>query len=171
MDVPDSVQVTLDLKFLRIAGTWKPNQAERLAAWELYVELITRIGVVPLKEGLLREALSSLYSIFSTTRDILRRHGPEVATPRGKNELNFGYLAVAVLNRILRPMLSTWHPILTAWESHRSPTASQFSHELAWDQAVRLREEIDATGRELHQLANTLAAVCGVPDLSDDPRE
>jgi hypothetical protein len=42
---------------------WKPNDAERDAAWERYVELATRIAVVPLRggEGLIREALTSLY--------------------------------------------------------------------------------------------------------------
>ncbi|WP_370135611.1 hypothetical protein [Streptacidiphilus sp. EB103A] len=70
----------LNLHVLEIAGTWEPNDAERRAAWELYVELVTRVSVVPLgtDEGLLREALSSLYSLFGTTREVLRRHGPEV---------------------------------------------------------------------------------------------
>lgn len=42
-----------------ISGTWEPDEAERRAAWELCVELITRVAVVKLgtAEGLLREAL------------------------------------------------------------------------------------------------------------------
>ncbi|MGZ4618701.1 MAG: hypothetical protein ACXV3F_08230 [Frankiaceae bacterium] len=36
----------LNLHFLTISGTWEPNDAERAAAWELYVELVTRISVV-----------------------------------------------------------------------------------------------------------------------------
>ncbi|MGZ6868949.1 MAG: hypothetical protein ACXVHI_01345 [Frankiaceae bacterium] len=43
---PKSVQVGLNLHFLTISGTWEPNDAERAAAWELYVELVTRISVV-----------------------------------------------------------------------------------------------------------------------------
>jgi hypothetical protein len=60
----------------------------------MYVELITRISVVELKpgEGLLREALSSLYTLFDTTRMILRKYGPSVAQPKGKDKLSFGYL-------------------------------------------------------------------------------
>jgi hypothetical protein len=80
-------QVSLGLPFNlgSIAGTWEPDDQERRAAWELYVELITRISVEDLKEqeGFLREALSSLYTLFNTTRDILRRYGPDVATPKG----------------------------------------------------------------------------------------
>ena len=38
----------------------------------MYIELVTRIAVIELRpeEGLLREALSSLYSLFDTTRKI-----------------------------------------------------------------------------------------------------
>src|SRR6266536_2347761 len=56
------VQVKLTIPFVgEVSGTWVPDDAERQAAWELYVELTTRIAVVPLgpNEGLLREALSS----------------------------------------------------------------------------------------------------------------
>ena len=54
----DSVQVGLNFHVLQISGTWEPNDDEGKAAWELYVELVTRIAVVPLggEEGLLREA-------------------------------------------------------------------------------------------------------------------
>src|SRR5438876_4543781 len=62
---------------------------ERRAAWKLYVELNTRIATQPLRpsEGLLREALSSLYAIFGITRDILKEAGPGVA--RGQESLGF----------------------------------------------------------------------------------
>ena len=52
------VQVKLTIPFLgEVSGTWEPDEAERRAAWELYVELATRVAVVPLGpgEGLLRE--------------------------------------------------------------------------------------------------------------------
>jgi hypothetical protein len=34
-----------------LSGTWEPDQAERDAAWELYVELVTRIAVAQLGPG------------------------------------------------------------------------------------------------------------------------
>lgn len=64
MRAPKSVDVKLDLKLFPIGGTWEPNDTERRAAWELYVELVTRISVVPLRDGIAREALTSLYAIF-----------------------------------------------------------------------------------------------------------
>ncbi len=66
--MPSSVEVSIDLKLFSITGTWEPNDTERRAAWELYVELVTRVATVPLEYGLLREALTSLYSLFSSAR-------------------------------------------------------------------------------------------------------
>jgi hypothetical protein len=165
---PKSVEVGLDLKFFSISGTWEPNDAERLAAWELYIELITRIGVVPLPagEGLLSEALSSLYTLFATTRDILRRHGPSIAEPKRDGQYNFGYLAVAMLNAAIRPLLARWHPILEDWESTRPPGRSLAEHEQQWPRSPELRAELDTVRTVLANYAHLLATACGVPDLS-----
>jgi hypothetical protein len=133
---PQEVRVSLGLPFGlgSISGTWGPDDAERKAAWEMYVELVTRISVEALgpEEGLLREALSSLYSLFDSTRDILRRYGPEVATPKRGNELSFGAIAVTILNLGLRPLLARWHPELAQYESTRSADLSPLAHERRW---------------------------------------
>jgi len=58
-----SVIVKLQLPYIGgVEGTWEPDESERQAAWEMYVELITRISIEELQvnEGLLRETLSSL---------------------------------------------------------------------------------------------------------------
>jgi hypothetical protein len=165
---PKSIEVGLDLKFFKITGTWEPNDAERRAAWELYVELITRVAVVPLPvgEGLLREALTSLYSLFAATREILRRHGPSIAEPKPDGQYNFGYLSVTMLNAVVRPVLTRWHPVLEEWENTRLPQRSQAEHERQWPQADQLREELDRTRTILASYASLLAAACGIPDLS-----
>jgi hypothetical protein len=66
-----SVEVNLSLPFGvgGLKGIWEPDQSEQTAAWEMYVELITRVAVVEIGPtvGLLREALDSLYSL-STPR-------------------------------------------------------------------------------------------------------
>ena len=167
---PKSVQVSLNLPVLQISGTWEPNDDERKAAWELYVELVTRISVVPLgpDEGLLREALSSLYSLFATTRDILRRYGPGVAEPKPGGQYSFGTLAVAMLNIGLRPMLARWHPALEDWEAGRPERLSRGEHERAWDQAADLRAALETTRDLLTQYARLMASACGVPDLLEE---
>jgi hypothetical protein len=164
---PKSVQVSLNLHFVQISGTWEPNEVERAAAWELYVELVTRMAVVPLpaREGLLREALSSLYSLFASTREILRKSGPEIAEPKKSGEYNFGYLAVAMLNFAVRPLLTRWHPTLEDWEAQRPADRSRGEHERAWPQAEELRRELDVTRQTLTAYSGLLATACGVPDL------
>jgi hypothetical protein len=115
------------------------------AAWELYVELVTRLAVVPLgtQEGLLREALSSLYSLFATTRDILRRCGPEIAEPKPDGQYGFAVLAVVMLNYGLYPLLARWHLALEDWEACRPPDRSRREHEKAWDHIGDLRAAVE----------------------------
>ena len=54
----------------KVGGTWRPDEAERSASWELLVELTTRVSLseLPPGEGLLRESLSSLHALFGLTR-------------------------------------------------------------------------------------------------------
>ena len=168
MRAPQSVQVELDLKVFKIAGTWEPNEVERRAAWELYVELLTRVAVVPLREGegLVREALSSLYSLFATTREVLRRAGPQVAEPKPAGQYNLAFLAVAMLNFAIRPVLAHWHPALEEWEATRPEGRSRREHEQAWAQIGALRGQLETTREQLTYYAALLAAACGVPDLT-----
>jgi hypothetical protein len=161
----DTVQIDLNLKLIKLSGQWKPNDAERLAAWELYVELLTRVSVAPLSGGLLREALTSLYSVFSSTRQILRTHGPILAEAKPQGEYNFGFLAIAFLNFSLRPVLTKWHPALEDWESERAHGVSRLSHEEVWKRANDLREDLAHLGGETLAFAEILATACNVPDL------
>jgi hypothetical protein len=171
---PEQVQVTLRLPFVaELSGTWKPSQLESDAAWELYVELITRVTVVELRpgEGLLREALTSLYSLFDTTRQILRRYGPGVA-PRNRpaGEITFGHLAVNVLNGALRPLLTRWHPALKAWEARRPEGVDQVKHERDWERYDELSAELARVRVALTDLAITLADVAGAAYLLPEAR-
>lgn len=159
------VEVGLDLKFLRLSGTWEPNDVERRAAWELYVELITRVSVVPLEGGIAREALSSMYTLFAQSRDILRSYGPEIAQPRSDGQFSLGYITVALLNFGLRPFLSYWHPELETWEALRTDGDSVRAHEDAWDRIEDLRKDLETTRTVLLDYAEVLAKACGMPDL------
>ena len=163
-----SVKVSLKLPYIGgVEGVWKPDESERDAAWEMYVELITRISVAELKpgEGLLREALSSLYTLFDTTRIILRKYGPSVAQPKGKDKLSFGYLAVAILNAVLRPVLAKWHPLLLDYESTKESSVSPLKHERQWDKNEDLRGVLNDVRGVLIEYANLLAQVIDIPSL------
>jgi hypothetical protein len=167
--IPTKVGVRVNLGVLTLSGEWEPNDAERDAAWELYVELITRVSVVPLApdQGLLRESLSSLYSIFTNTREILRKYGPEIAETKPSGQYNFAFLAVTILHTGIRPLLARWHPELQDWEGRRPAQVSTTSHERAWPLAPALREELDNTRLAITGFAAALATACGVPNLLD----
>jgi len=163
-----SVKVSLSLPYLGgIQGTWEPDETEQSAAWEMYVELITRISVVELypDEGSLREALSSLYSLFNTTRNLLREKGPSIARPKGKSQISFAYLAVAILNSVLRHTLAKWHPLLLHYESTKPISVSSMEHEQRWKDGAQLRQELNEVRNILIKYANLLAEVAKVPSL------
>jgi hypothetical protein len=171
---PKQVQVKLAIPFLgELSGTWEPDEAERRAAWELYIELVTRVAVVQLgpTEGLLREALSSLREIFAVTREILRRYGPAVAPKSSEDGLSFGYLAVGVLNGALRPLLAVWHPTLAAYEATRPAGTSPVDWERQWARAEELRDELAATRKLLVEFAQTLGEVAGAASLLPEGAE
>src|SRR6516162_190105 len=93
----------LKIKLGFLEGEFSPRDPDRAAAWELYVELLTRVttqSIAP-EDGEEQAALDSVYSIFPLTRDILRRHGS------GSGE--FGKLAIPVLNQMVRPFVARWH--------------------------------------------------------------
>ena len=162
------VKVSLNLPYIGgLEGTWEPDESEQDAAWEMYVELITRISVAELKpdEGLLREALSSLHTLFGTTRAILRKYGPSIAQPKGEGDLSFGYLAVAILNAVLRPVLAKWHPLLLDYESTGSASGSPLDHEREWDKQDELRQVLNDVRTNLVEYTNLLAEVAEVPPL------
>jgi hypothetical protein len=165
---PREVRVSLRIPAIgEVSGTWEPNEKEAEAAWEMYVELVTRVAVVPLPgdEGLLRETLSSLYQLFDITRDILRRYGPTVAQPKRGRNLSFGKIAVAILNGVLRRLLTTWHPRLQAYELIRAADVSIADHERKWEHAPALRADLEETRGVLRDYARYLAIVTDVPDL------
>ena len=166
----ENVEVNIKIPFIgEIKGTWKPDEKEREAAWEMYVELITRISIVELQpnEGILREALSSLYSLFPTTREILKKYGPAVAQPKGKDNISFGLLAVTILNIVLRPVLAKWHPLLLDYENKREPSVSILEHEKKWDKNEELRKVLNDVRCTLLDYTKILAEVARVPLLID----
>jgi hypothetical protein len=148
----------------RPQGRREPDQEEQTAAWEMYVELITRIAVVEIgpSQGLLREGLDSLYSLFDTTRGILRQHGPSVARAKGQGTYSFGYLAVIILNQVLRPVLAGGTPSFSTTSAADPLKADQ---EQAWAHNEELRAVLREIRPTLEQYAELLAEVAGVPSL------
>ncbi len=122
--------------------------ADRDAAWELYVEMLTRTMTQPLSsgEGVEEAALDSVYSLFPTTRKILRHHG--------RSTIQFTKVAVPVLNQLVRPFTTKWHRISVNGGLSDEATRKEFRSELAELQ------------QDLRKYNRMLADIAGVEDLT-----
>jgi hypothetical protein len=96
---------------------FSPNDQDADAAWELYVELLTRITTqaLPVDDGDEAAALASMHKLFEVTRAILRAPGRRQATA-------FAKLAIVVLNQKIRPFTARWHKKFLAGELDKGAT-------------------------------------------------
>ena len=119
------------------------------AAWAMYVEMLTRVTTQPLPDeyGDEQTALSNVYSLFTTTRDILREYGRE--SPE------FSKLAVVILNQKIRPFTTKWH---------RSNLERVFENAAACDE---FRKDLAALQVILRGYMQALAHLAGVEDITD----
>jgi hypothetical protein len=117
----------------------------------MYVELLTRVATQPLPVGSGDEktALDSVYSLFATTREVLRRHG------RGAER--FARIAVVVLNQIIRPFTAKWH---------RLSLTGAFGDAA---QCAVFRSELEALQGDLRHYMAALADLAEVEDLTQLP--
>jgi hypothetical protein len=138
--------LTIKLGFLE--GEFAPRDADRAAAWELYVELLTRITTQYLspEDGDEKTALDSVHAIFPLTREILRRQGS------GCGE--FAKLAIPVLNQIIRPFTAKWHRLSLAGAFQDASRCQAF------------RVELSALQARLRDYTRALAAMADVEDLT-----
>ena len=121
---------------------------DRKAAWELYIELLTRVTTQPLpdQDGDEQTALESVYSIFSTTRDILKKYGTWT--------IQFSKIAIPVLNQIIRPFTAKWHKLSMAGCFSNPEMCNEF------------REELKLLQIDLTNYNQLLANIAGVEDLT-----
>jgi hypothetical protein len=145
LHVPPVTQVTMAV-----------NQDARDTAWEIFVELATRVSTqpVPNGDGSVREALSSLHALFVRIRELLA-----TARPNVKRGRSVQHLGLTLLNGHLRPFLTKWHPRLAAFEMTAQPEA-------AWADNEACRAELDQLRLALIDFAISFARVADV----DDPR-
>lgn len=125
---------------------WQPQDADKNAAWELYIELLTRITTQPLapEHGVEKTALDSVFSLFGLTRDIIKRNG------RGCSE--FTKLAIIVLNQVVRPFTARWHKLSEQGAFKDNAQCQTF------------RQELAALQVQLTKYTQMLAAMAGVED-------
>lgn len=127
---------------------WEPKDPDRKAAWELYVELLTRVATQSLapEDGDEKTALDSVFSLFPLTRDTLKRH-------HGCGE--FAKIAIVVLNQVVRPFTARWHRLSLAGAFQESARCREF------------RAELVALQTRLRQYTQMLADMAGVENLTE----
>ena len=139
-------KIKLNLQVAQVELSFQ--QEDRDAAWELYVEMLTRIVTQPLPAGAGDEqtALDSLYSLFPTTREILRR--------RGQGAVEFSKVAIPVLNQVVRPFTAKWH---------KESLAGAFDNQA---KRTEFRRELESLQEELRNYNRMLAEIAGVEDFT-----
>jgi len=124
----DMTSLRIKAPFLEME--WKPQDEDKAAAWELYVELLTRVATQPLdeKHGDEKTALDSVFSLFEITRQVLKSNT--------RNCTEFTKIAIVVLNQIIRPFTAKWHRLSLQDAFANEENKKQFRVELAQLQTV-----------------------------------
>jgi hypothetical protein len=144
------------------------NENQEKAAWALYVELATRIAGEELKPGMgsAREALNSLYTLFETTRSVLREAGPGAAN----GPESVGPIAIDILNLGLRPFMVKWHTSLSGFEAQQAEEQrSRFGGEVTvivdesrWPERDAFYRELEKTRQGMLEYIQALAGIAGI---------
>ncbi|NEB81399.1 toll/interleukin-1 receptor domain-containing protein [Streptomyces sp. SID14478] len=141
------------------------SDSERMAAYDLQVELVTRIGFQELAPGTgsLREALASLKSLIDFTRQTLHAYNIALTEGAGARSApaSAESLAYDLVNRVIRPFTSLWHPALAAHEAARPADITPLAHEAAWTQAESMRAELALLRAPLMRIADGLGEISG----------
>jgi hypothetical protein len=128
---------------------------DRTVAWEVYVELRTRITTQKLRyhDGDESSALQSLYTMFSPCRELLRTYGADCRRTAA--------LVTYMLNHVLRPVTSEWHRRKLAGDFARDDACRDFRAQLE-----EVRGELIVVERLLYAIATDSTEK--PPHLDDD---
>lgn len=140
---------SLKIKAPFLEADWEPKDPDRDAAWELYIELLTRITTQPLPSdhGDEASALKSVHNLFGLSREVIKRHG--------RLCIEFTKITIVILNQKIRPFTAKWHKLMLAGGFNDEKQRKQFRNELL---------ELQNT---LRIYSKMLADMAGVEDLTE----
>ncbi|MBN1064162.1 hypothetical protein DVV83_04330 [Clostridium botulinum] len=143
----DMTSLKINAKFLEME--WKPQTNDQDAAWELYIELLTRITTQELAadDGDEQSALSSVYKIFDLTRNIIKKYKRDC--------MEFTKIAIVMLNQKIRPFTAKWHK--TSINGFTEEDKTNFRNDL---------KELQSTLRIYTQMLGQMAGVEEINDLT-----
>jgi hypothetical protein len=127
---------------------WNPSEPDKDAAWDMYVELLTRVTTqsLPNEKGNEKAALDSIYSLFETTRSVIKEQGRDCR--------EFTKIAIIILNQKIRPFTSKWHKLSLEGAFEETEACANF------------RSELSVLQYELSIYAQMLAQMASVEDLT-----
>lgn len=142
----DMSSLKISVPFLEME--WAPRDEDRAAAWEMYIELLTRVTTQSLapNDGDEATALASIHALFAITREVLRRNG--------RHCTEFAKIAIVVLNQRVRPFTARWH--------RRSIDGYLGTSE----GRLEFREELSDLQKTLRAYTQMLASIAAVEDLT-----
>ncbi|ODY52517.1 hypothetical protein BBM25_11420 [Vibrio parahaemolyticus] len=128
---------------------WNPSEPDKDAAWDMYVELLTRVTTqsLPNEKGNEKAALDSIYSLFETTRSVIKEQGRDCR--------EFTKIAIIILNQKIRPFTSKWHKLSLDGAFEEPEACASF------------RSELSVLQYELSIYAQMLAEMASVEDLTE----
>lgn len=143
----DMTSLKINAAFLEME--WNPSEPDKNAAWDLYIELLTRITTQQLDttHGDEETALVSVFSLFATTRQIIKDNG--------KDCIEFTKIAVVILNQKIRPFTAKWHKVSVAGGFSNKETCQKF------------RDELSTLQNILSVYTQMLSDMAGVEDLTN----
>ncbi|MBU0967646.1 MAG: hypothetical protein KKA54_14845 [Proteobacteria bacterium] len=143
----DMTSLKIKMPFLEM--DWAPQDEDKAAAWDLYIELLTRITTQPLaqEDGDEVTALESIYSLFPITRQVIKNNG--------RHCIEFTKIAIVVLNQVVRPFTAKWHR-LSLQKAFTDP-----------QKTVLFRKELEELQAKLRKYTKMLANMADVEDLTD----
>ncbi|MGB7815660.1 MAG: hypothetical protein WBL28_04840 [Methylotenera sp.] len=142
----DMTSLKISAPFLEME--WRPQVADMNAAWELYIELLTRTATQPLGEedGDEKTALDSIHSLFAITRQVLKDNS--------KDCKEFSKIAIVVLNQVVRPFTAKWHRLSLQGAFNEPEKCKDF------------RIDLNLLQMKLSKFSKMLAEMAGVEDLT-----
>ncbi|KPZ74680.1 hypothetical protein AN394_00397 [Pseudoalteromonas sp. P1-26] len=143
----DMTSLKIKTPFLEM--DWAPKDEDKEAAWELYIELLTRVSTQHLnvEHGDEKAALKSIFSIFDLTRNVIKSNG--------RHCIQFTKIAIVVLNQKIRPFTAKWHRLSNNGAFDDSDLCIEFRNELEQLQSV------------LRVYTKMLAEMASVEDLTE----
>ena len=147
LDEWSMTSLKVNLQFLEME--WNPNDVDKDAAWDMYIELITRVATQDLlpDDGDEATALTSIYALFDITREVIKR--------KGRHCQSFTKIAIIILNQKVRPFTAKWHKVSVGGQFSDDEVCQQFRTELGQLQSV------------LRTYSRMLADMADVEDLTE----